>query len=98
MKSRIIEKADCMKWKLKSSIAALGLILILFSCSLDGNYDPRENNPTVPAKPNPPNNSIDTDLVLTLRWEAQAADKFDLYLRNYTRYKILLAGRCKVRR
>ncbi|MBL1212280.1 MAG: VWA domain-containing protein [Ignavibacteriae bacterium] len=55
------------------------LLFIQNGCSLDGNYDPREANPKVPAAPSPANESDNNDLLLFLDWNSQAILNFDVY-------------------
>jgi hypothetical protein len=66
----------------KSGKFLLFVFAVLFysGCSLDGNYDPREGSPLIPSNPTPPDKAVDTELIITLQWEAQSISKFDLYL------------------
>ena len=55
-------------------------LLLISGCSLDGNYDPQKENPSVPSTPYPEDKTAGTDLILLLSWEAQGLLKFDLLL------------------
>jgi hypothetical protein len=60
-------------------VLIFAFLFIQNGCSLDGNYDPRASNPKVPVSPNPANNSVNNDLLISLNWEAQAISNFDVY-------------------
>jgi VWA domain-containing protein len=71
-------KVEC---RLSSALFLLSLFILFISgCSLDGNYDPQKDNPSVPSNPIPKNNAVGTELILTLSWQAQGIFNFDLYV------------------
>jgi hypothetical protein len=55
-------------------------IVFIFGCSLDGTYDPRVGNPSVPNSPSPVSNSVNQEVFLQLQWEAEGAVKYTVFL------------------
>ncbi len=81
MRTQFNKNFNKMECHLRSALFLLFLFgLIISSCSLDGNYDPQKDNPSVPSSPLPEDKTTDTELILTLTWEAQGFLKFDLFL------------------
>ncbi len=87
---------------LLNSVFAIFLALLLNGC-FDGTNDPVIDDPNRPNNPSPSNSSTEQNLVVTLEWQFDGANMFDvyfdtqnppeeLYVGNLERNRIIVAG------